>query len=436
MRRSLWRHRDFMRLWSAETISQLGTQVTMLALPLTAIIILHASPFEVGALSSAEFAPFLLVGLPAGVWVDRMRRRPILIAGDLVRALILGSIPVAYWLHALTMWHLYLAAFATGICTVFFDVAYQSYLPSLVDRDRLLEGNAKLEISRSGAQLAGPGLAGALVQIVTAPVAIAADALSYIGSALFVLGIRGGEHTAERDHPGGERPRMRSEIGEGLRYVLGHPLLRPIAACTSISNLFSSMSVAILVLFAVHELHLSPGIIGIAFAVGNAGLLAGAAVADRVARPLGGLGRAIIVSILVSEVGAVLLPVATTATAIPVLAAAQLFFGVGAIVYNVNQVGLRQAITPDRMLGRMNATMRFVVWGTLPIGALIGGALGEAIGLRATLWVAAGGGAFAVVPLLLSPVRSLRSIPDQPSTDVVADAAGPPEPKPARQSGS
>jgi MFS family permease len=190
------------------------------------------------------------------------------------------------------------------------------------------------------------------------------------------------------------------------------------------------------VLFAVHELHLSPGIIGIAFAVGNAGLLAGAAVADRVAGPLGGLGRAIIVSILVSEVGAVLLPVATTATAIPVLAAAQLFFGVGAIVYNVNQVGLRQAITPDRMLGRMNATMRFVVWGTLPIGALIGGALGEAIGLRATLWVAAGGGAFAVVPLLLSPVRSLRSIPDQPSTDVVADAAGPPEPKPARQSGS
>jgi MFS family permease len=428
---SLWRHRDFMRLWSAETISQLGTQVTMLALPLTAILILSASPFEVGALSSAEFAPFLIVGLPAGVWVDRMRRRPILIVGDLGRAAILASIPIAHWLGVLTIWQLYVAAFAVGVCTVFFDVAYQSYLPSLVERDKLLEGNAKLEISRSGAQLAGPGLAGALVQLVSAPVAIAADAASYVGSALFVLSIRGGEGDAERaSQPQG---RMRAQIGEGLGYVLRHPLLRPIAACTSISNLFSSMGMAIVVLFAVRELDLSPGAIGIAFAIGNAGLLGGAFFADRLAGPVG-LGRTIIVSIVVAQIGAVALPLATPSTAVPVLAAAQLLFGVGAIVYNVNQVGLRQAITPDRMLGRMNATMRFVVWGTLPIGALVGGALGEAIGLRPTLWVAAIGGLFSVVPPLLSPVRSLRRIPEVDEAGAIeasGEAARPPEPRPA-----
>ena len=433
---SLWRHRDFMRLWSAETISQLGTQVTMLALPLTAILVLSASPFEVGALSSVEFAPFLLVGLPAGVWVDRIRRRPILIAGDLARAAILGSIPIAYWLGALTIWHLYIAAFASGICTVFFDVAYQSYLPSLVHRDQLLEGNAKLEISRSGAQLAGPGIAGALVQVLSAPVAIAADAVSYVGSALFVLRIRGGEDDAERASQASGS--MRAQIAEGLGYVLRHPLLRPIAACTSISNLFSSMGLAIVVLFAVRELGLSPGAIGIAFAIGNAGLLAGAFFADRLAGPLG-LGRTIVLAIVVAQVGAFALPLATPSTAVPVLAVAQLLFGVGAIVYNVNQVGLRQAITPDRMLGRMNATMRFLVWGTLPIGALVGGALAEAIGLRPTLWVAAIGGLFSVVPPLISPVRSLRRIPDaepaepmeaMEAMEASAEAARPPEPRP------
>jgi MFS family permease len=433
---SLWRHRDFMRLWSAETVSQLGTQVTMLALPLTAILVLHASPFQVGALSSVEFAPFLLVGLPAGVWVDRMRRRPILVAGDLGRALVLGSIPLAHWFHTLGMPHLYIAAFVAGICTVFFDVAYQSYLPSLVDRDQLTEGNAKLEISRSGAQLAGPGLAGLLVQLVTAPVAILADAISYVGSAAFVAMIRRPEPEIPAPPPGG-RPRMRSQIAEGLRFVLRHPLLRPIAVCTSVSNLFFSMIFAIVILFAVRELGLSAGAIGVALGIGNVGFLGGAFIADRVARPLG-LGPTIVASAVVFGVSGFLFPLATASSAIPFLIAGSFLSGLGSVVYNVNQVSLRQAITPERMLGRMNATMRFVVWGTMPIGALVGGALGGWIGLRATLWVAALGGSFAFLPPLLSPVRSLRRIPGaapETAKDVergaAADAGGPPEPLPS-----
>ena len=438
---SLWRHRDFMHLWSAETISQLGSQVTLLALPLAAILTLNATAFEVGALSSIEFLPFLLVGLPAGVWVDRLRRRPILIAGDVGRAMVLASIPIAYWLDVLTLPHLYAAAFLTGICTVFFDVAYQSYLPSLVERRRLTEGNAKLEISRSGAQLAGPGIAGALVQVLTAPVAIAADAVSYLGSALFVVRIRRPEPEVAAT-AADERPRMRSQIMEGLRYVFGHPLLRPIAACTSLSNLFSAMILAILILFAVRELGLTAGTIGVALAVGNVGFLVGAFAADRIARRVG-LGRTIIGSAVLFGLGGFAYPLATPATAVALLVVGGIIFGFGSVVYNINQVSLRQAITPGRMQGRMNATMRFVVWGTLPIGALAGGALGGAIGLRQTLWVAAVGGLLAFVPPLFSPVRSLASIPEEeaelPEDEArraEADAGGTPEPAPSDQSGS
>jgi MFS family permease len=410
---SLWRHADFMRLWSAETISQLGTQVTLLALPLTAILVLDATPFEVGVLTALEVAPFLLVGLPAGVWVDRMRRRPLLIAGDLVRAAALGTIPLAHALGQDSMAHLYGVAFVTGVATVFFDVAYQSYLPSLVDRDRLPEGNAKLEVSRSAGALAGPSLAGALVQLFSAPAAILVDAVSYVGSALFVGSIRRREPPVQR--PEGGHPPMRAEISSGLRFVVTHPLLRPIAACTSISNLFFSMASAVLVLFAVRDLGLSPGKIGLAFGIGNVGFLLGALVADRAGRRLG-IGRAIVGSIVLFGVSGFLPPLASETTGFALITVAGGLGGFGTVVYNVNQVSLRQAITPERMLGKMNATMRFVVWGTLPLGAILGGVLGGAVGLRSTLWVTAFGGLLAVVPPVLSPVRSLVRIPELESS--------------------
>jgi MFS family permease len=416
-RRTLWRHADFMKLWTAETISQLGTQVTLLALPLTAILILKASAFEVGLLSALEFLPFILVGLPAGVWVDRLRRRPILIVGDLGRALTLGSIPLVYELHHLTIWQLYAVAFLTGVLTVFFDVSYQSYLPSLVERDQLVEGNSKLEISRSGAQLAGPGLGGLLVQALRAPVAIFADALSYLWSAMWVFLIRKPEARIERPVEGHRS--MRSEIKEGLRYVWRHPYLRPIAFCTGTANLFGSMLFALMVLFAVRVLHLRPGLIGLALAIGNVGFLLGAFSAQRIADRVG-VGRAIVWSIGLTSPVWILFPLATPSTGFAILVITGFITSFGGMaVYNINQVSLRQAITPHRMQGRMNATMRFMVWGTMPIGAFVGGILGNTIGLRPTLWVSAIGGMFAFLPPLFSPVRSLQRIPEYTEEEVL-----------------
>ncbi len=410
--RSLWRHPDFLKLWSAETISQFGSQVTGLALPLVAILTLQASAFEVGLLTAIEFLPFLIVGLPAGVWVDRLRRRPILIAGDLGRAAALGSIPLAYVLGVLSIAQLYVVAFVVGVLTVFFDVAYQSYLPSLVDRSQLVEGNSKLEVSRSGAGVLGPGIAGALIELFRAPLAIALDALSFVLSGLFVLLIRRQEPVPVRAMTAdGSRAGMRAQIAEGLRYVLGHPLLRHIAATTATSNLFSIMAQAVLLVYAVRELGLEPGTIGLIFSLGALGFLGGAVLTAPITRRVG-LGRAIVGSIFFSGFALLLVPLAPRDNPVPLLVAAQAIVGFGVPIYNINQVSLRQAITPERMQGRMNATMRFVVWGVFPIGALIGGVLGTTIGLQPTLWVSAIGATFAFLPVFFSQVRSLRAIPE------------------------
>jgi MFS family permease len=403
-----------MKLWTGQTVSQVGTQVTLLAMPLVAILLLHASAFEVGLLTAAEFAPFLIVGLPAGVWVDRLRRRPILIVSDVGRALTLGSVPLANALHVLTLGQLYGVAFVSGVLTVFFDVAYQSYLPSLVDRSRLVEGNSKLEISRSGAQLVGPGLAGVLVQTVGAASAIIVDAVSYVVSVVFVSLIRGSEAPVDRSAP---RRRMRTEIKEGLSYVFRHRQLRAIAATTGSANLIDSAILAILVLFAVRELHMSPGLIGLGFAIGNVGALIGAFSGGALARRLG-TGPTIVLSAIIFSLSALFIPLAPASMPLPFLTTSLAVMGFGGVVYNVNQVGLRQAITPERMLGRMNATMRFIVFGTMPLGAVTGGALGAAIGLRPALWIFAGVGCLAFLPVLLSPVRSLREVPELLAQDV------------------
>jgi MFS family permease len=412
---SLLRHSDFLKLWSAETVSQFGTAITQLALPLTAILVLKATAFQVGLLTTAQFLPFILVGLPAGVWVDRMRRRPLLIVGDLGRAVVLASIPIAYELGHLHMLHLYVAAFLVGVLTVFFDVAYMSYLPSLVHRDQLVDGNSKLEISRSAAALGGPGMAGGLIQILTAPVAILFDSISYLWSAGFLFWIRRKEPPVA--HPDGveAKPSMRREIREGLRYVLRHRMLLPIALTTASSNLFTTMGQAILILFAVRQLGLSAGAIGLIFAVGNIGFLIGAFVAQPIARRFG-VGHTIIGSAFLFGPPAILIAAATPSSAVVLLVASGIVMGLSGVTYNINQVSLRQAITPERMQGRMNATMRFMVWGTMPIGALMGGALGGAIGLRPTLWISAIGSLFCFVPLLFSPLHALREIPGEPTS--------------------
>ena len=412
-------------MWSAETVSQVGTQVTLLALPLVAIVILGASAFEVALLGTIEFLPFILFTLPAGVWVDRMRRRPILIAGDLVRAASLISIPVAYQLDVLTIWQLYAVGFINGVATVFFDVAYQSYLPALVDRDQLVEGNSKLEISRSGAAILGPGGAGILIGLITAPIAIVVDSLSFIGSALFLIFIRRPEPVPERPvgADGRSRPSMRQETMEGLRYVLGHRYLRSIAACTSVSNLFSNVAFAIILVYLVRELGMTPEVIGVMFSLGAIGFFIGAILANRIAGWFG-VGRTIVLSAFLFGPGTLLIAIAPRDFALPFLVAGIFIGGFSGVVYNINQVSLRQAITPERMQGRMNATMRFLVWGTIPIGGLIGGVLATTIGLRETLIVGAIGGFLPFLFVLFSPVRSIDEMP----APVEPSGGGPAEP--------
>ena len=421
---SVLRNRDFIRLWIAETISLFGTQVSLLALPLVAVTLLGASPFEVALLGTIEFLPFILFSLPAGAWVDRLRRRPILIAGDLGRAAVLLSVPIAYLLDVLTIGQLYVVGFVAGTLTVLFDVAYQSYLPALVERDQLVDGNGKLEISRTIAQTAGPAIGGGLIGVLTAPLAIIIDAVSYGLSALFVLLIRRREPAPDPhvDEHGRRRGNLLSEVREGLRYVLGSPYLRAIAACTGTANFFSNVAFATLIVYAVRDLGMSAVEIGVVFGLGNIGAIIGAFTADRFRRTLG-LGRAIVLSAALSGPGVLLVALAPAADPIPFLVASGFLIGFANVVYNINQVSFRQAITPLPMQGRMNATMRFIVWGTIPLGQILGGAIATAFSIPAALWIGGLGSFLAFLPVLFSPVRSLVDMPtpaDEGSTGVEA----------------
>jgi MFS family permease len=403
----LWRNRDFIRLWSAQTVSQFGSQVTNLALPFVAILVLKATTFEIASLGVVDMLPFILLSLPAGVWVDRLRRRPILIAADWGRALVLASIPIAYAAGDLTLAQLYVVGFLTGALTVFFDVSYQSYLPSLVERGDLSDGNSKLETTRSAAQVAGPGIAGVLVGALKAPYAIAIDAGSFVASALFMTRIERDETLPEAS---GQR-RMRHEIAEGLRYVWRHPLMRPALLWVAISNFFNSMLGAVLLVFAVRQLHLTASTVGLIFSLGNIGVLAGAMLAPRIGRALG-VGRALVTVSAVGGAAWFLVPSAAGERAIPFLVVAELVFGFCALAANVIGISIYQAITPDRLLGRMNASRRFVVWGIIPFGGLLGGALGSSIGLRPTLWIGAIGSSVAFLPMLFSPYRRVSTHSD------------------------
>ncbi|HVM17529.1 MAG TPA: MFS transporter [Gaiellaceae bacterium] len=407
----LWRHADFLKLWTAESISVFGSQFTALALPLVAVIVLDASPFAVSALFVVEFLPFILFAIPAGVWVDRLRRRPILIAGDLGRGALLLSIPIAWAFGSLTLGHLYVVGFLVGICTVFFDVAYQSYLPSLVAREQLVEGNSKLEISRSASQLAGPGAAGGIVGVLGAPLAILVDAISFFVAAVFLLRIRRGETLPPAPADGAKRPSMLSDAKEGLGYVVRHSFLRPIAICTGSSNFFWSLTGALLVVYAVRELELSPAMLGIAFSLGNAGPLLAAFTANRITGRIG-VGRTLLFTSILFSSAPLFLALAPKSQPMPFLVAAGVLGGFAAVAYNITQLSFRQAITPTRMQGRMNSVIRFLVWGTMPLGSLLGGALGTWIGLRPAIWVGAIGALFTFLPILLSPVRSIQEMPE------------------------
>jgi MFS family permease len=422
----LWHHPDFMKLWTGQAISEFGSQVSQLAIPWVALVTLHASAFEVATLGTVEFLPFVLLTLPAGVLVDRWRRRTVLIAGDLGRAVLLISIPIAYGTGHLTLAQLYVVGFLVGIHTVFFDVAYQSYLPSLVDRESLVEGNSKLNVTSSGAQLAGPGVAGGLIAVATAPYALLVDAVTFLVSGGFTAAIRKREELPER----GERRHLLVELWEGLSYVLHHRLLLPQAISTGTSNFFTSLSFSILIVYAHNQLGMSSGLIGLSFSLGAFGWMIGAAKADWFRRKLG-VGGASMFGAALTGPASLLIPFAPKSFPVPFLVASGAVMGFGAVVYNIQQVSLRQSICPERLQGRMNASMRFLVWGTMPLGSLTGGTLAATIGLRPTLFVGAIGAFSSVLPIALSPIRSLREFPPaegdpllQHEPGLVPDASG------------
>jgi MFS family permease len=408
--RSLWRHHDFRQLWVGDTISQVGTQLSQLALPVLAVTVLHAGPREMGLLVAFETLAFLVVGLPAGAWVDRWHKKRVLISGDVVRALAFGSLPLAWALGHLTLGQLYVVALVAGVATVFFDVAYQSYLPAIVDGDQMVDGNAKLQASQSVAQVAGPALGGALLRVVAAPALVAADAVSFALSAFFVRRIG----HAETPPPRESRRSLRTEIAEGLSFVVRHPLLVRITACTSISNFASSAIQALFVLYALETLGLDTSTIGLVFSLAAVGGLVGAVVTSRVVAVVGE-GRTIPVSILIGGLAGFTTPLAAMLPsrlgATTVLAAGWLVVWLTVVVYNVTQVSFRQRLCPPALLGRMNASVRFIVWGSMPLGGLAGGFLGHAIGVVPTLWVAAFVQLGAALPVLLSPLIRMRELP-------------------------
>ncbi|WP_436498689.1 MFS transporter [Actinokineospora sp. HUAS TT18] len=404
MPESLWRLSRFRNLWLAQTVSLLGTQFTLVAFPLVALL-LDADAADIGLLFAIEFVPILLLGLPAGAWVERLPLRAVLLVSDGARAAALLVVPIAWAAGVLTMPLLFAVAFVIGVGTLFFDVAQMSILPELLTDDQLADGNAKLEGSRSFSQLGGPTAGGFVVQWVSAPLAVLIDALSYALSFVFLLFVRDRARPKAVVAPQG----LGKEIAEGVRFVRSHPVLAPLAVCDALANLGFAAVLAMQVFYGAEVLGLSAGAIGAVLAIGNLGGLVGAVASGPLSRRIAP-GRLLIGSVVVFTAGAAMLPVATGFIGF----GAGLFVAYfGVVVYNVTQVTLRQVLTPEHLMSRTNATLRFIEWGTLPVGAALGGFLAVPLGLRGVLWAAAAACALSLLPALVKPVRSLELPADE-----------------------
>lgn len=403
---SVLRNRDFRFMFTAAALSTLGVQISYIAVPLLAVLTLHADAGQVGLLGTMATVPYLLVGLPAGAWVDRLRRRPVQIAADLGRAALFASLPAAAALHVLTLVQLYAVVFLVGIGTVFFDVASQSFLPAVVGRTGLVAANSRLASLTAFNQIAGRGAGGLLVQAVSAPFAVTLNAVTYLWSALWLLRVK----AVEPRQPPRSGRRLLREVREGLAFVLRHPLLRPIAISGTLTNLSVQISVVMLPVVFVQELGLSAAVLGLYLTSGGLGVLLGTSAARRIGAALGN-GRAMWIIGLLSAPLKFALPFIGRGPLLWLAALAWLSttFQVG--VNNVLQVSFRQRTTPDELLGRMNATMRFLFTGSLSVGSAIAGLVGQYAGLRAVLWVGMIGLAVTWVPCFLSPLRGMRELP-------------------------
>ena len=406
VQRKVWRNREFLKLWAGETVSLFGSEVTLLALPLAAVLTLHASAAQLGMLNAAKFAPFLLLSLPVGAWLDRSRRRPVLIAANIGSAVVLGSAPILAAMGALTIGHLVVIAFLSGSFAVFLHVGFWSYAPSLVDGDQLMEANSKIYASASTAAVGGPGLGGILVQLLTAPGALLFDAGSFVVAATSLVAIRRREPPVERE----PARRLRAEVREGLGFVFGNPYLRAFAGEAAMFNLFLNAMMTALLVYAVRVLDMGAGVLGAVIASGAVGTLLGSLAARRIERRLT-LGRAILWAMFLGTWPFLLVPLASGpgVGSLTILTIAFFTSGVGIGVAVVLVVTVRQTVTPDRMMGRMNASYRFVVWGSIAVGAVSGGVLGSTVGLRATLVIGALGIAAAPAWIVMSPTGKLRT---------------------------
>ena len=409
------RHPGFRLLLVGQSLSQVGFQFSGLAMPVIAVTLLHATEAQMGYLNAAEYAAFLVIGLLVGGWVDRLRKRRVMIVADVARAVGVLAIPLLFAAGQLAMWQLYLVAALLGVATVFFDVAYQSYLPILMPKNQVGRANGILEGTSQIARLGGPAAAGGLLAIVAAPVLLVIDGFSFVISAVTLGLIR----DDERPVPPEERQGLVTEIREGIAFVASQPLLRRIVTTTALSNLGSTMVFTMTSILILRDLAFTPVLLGVVFTFGAVGGVIGSFGSARLVDWLGE-GPTIRASLIVSAVGMVSIPLAVhlPALALGLLCAGEVAFSVAVVSYNIVQVTARQKLCPTRLLGRMNASIRFVVWGIMPLGALAAGWIGSAVGALATAWVGAAIQALAILPFLLSPYGRLRELPSRPEGDL------------------
>jgi MFS family permease len=406
---SLLRDREFLKLWSGETISAVGSQFSGVAIPYMAAKTLAANSFQIGVLNALALIAFPLFGLFVGVWADRHRKRRTMIGADVGRMFFLSLIPLFAYFYSVTLVLLYVVAFAVGTLQTFFDISYQSYLPHLVKSDQLVEGNSRLQTTQSVATVAGPSIAGFAVQFFGAPIAIFGDVLGYLGSAAFLSQIRRPEAVPPR-----REAHIRKDIAEGLQVIFRNRNLTAIALCTGTSNLFSNAFGVVALILMVQVFGFGGLEYGLVFAFGGLGAVVAAVAALRVVRRLG-VGKSIILGILVGGLPFASFYVVTKEFAFPVAVLAFMIGSFGGVIYNVAQVSYRQALVPLELQGRMNASMRVLVWGPIPAGAILGGVMGETLGVRETLLVTAVGTSLAFLWVLFSPVRSVKEIPQRES---------------------
>lgn len=408
--KGLWKHSDFMKLWTGQTISMFGAQITALALPLVAAITLKSSAFQMGLLTAIGYLPYILFSLFIGVWVDQFYRKPLMIITDLVRGFALLIVPIAAWQGFMTFELLCAVSFIVGTASVIFDIASMSYLPSIVKTDELVEGNSKLELSNSASQITGQSIGGGLIQLLTPPIAMLCDGISFFVSAFTLLIIKKRE-----DKPNNPDPKQNviGNIKEGLNFVFRNPILSRITISTGLFNLSGLIMESIYILYVTRELDLSPLILGIIFSVGGVGAMVGAAIAERAVK-LFSLGRTLYLMLISSGVFYYLVittEALPTAVTVGLLMLVQFMDAATVVIYNINQRSLRTAITPDHMQGRMNASMRFIIFGSIPIGALLGGIVGELFGAQFTIALGATGMVAAGLLIAASPISKMKQIP-------------------------